>query len=1426
MERHKKQNKLKTSQSFKNSGRKHQIKTCNKSRQKNTQVKHSKTEECIGQVKNSQHASQNQAKKNKTKKKQHKKQIPNMFTSTPLQGSYINVKILGKTVNTLVDTGSNLSCIQKSLLDSLDQDFIVYGSSEYEKVKGIGGHLISIIGTATLPLKIGDSVFYQKFYIFDKILHPLLLGIDFLKTHKCTLNFETKSLDTDSGTPVINFIEEQTKRVTGLARPVKHTVILPQSETIIPIRISRLPNKETTLFEPLGLLAHKKLAGARTITTVNNGRGLCRILNPLPTPVSLGPSNVIGKLIPVDACTIQELKTEHTNMDTSAQGVACSEPIDSIKMERKDGKMIADELGISLNESDLTENEKLRLYEFIAKNRSTFAKDTSELVGCNMHKHKIITGQAPPQHKRPYRVSPKIKHLIDEQIDDMLKNDIIEPSDSYWAAPVVMCKKKDGTYRFAVDYRDLNAVTEPINFPLPRLEDVIDSVGESNSKVFTVLDLKAGFHQIFLDEETKHKTTFITHRGCYSFKRIPYGIKNGAIAFQTLMSRVLDSINFKYALVYIDDILIHSANFEEHLVHLQAVFDRLNEACLKLQPKKCQFATPRVEYLGHFFSKKGIEVNPAKIEAVKSYPVPKTRKQLKAFLGLASYYRRFVQGFSSIAAPLHSLLKKDSDFQWSKSCDEAFNLLKQKLTSSPILAFPNMQEPFFLSVDASGSAIGFILGQHDASGREVVISYGGRALRGTEIKWSICERECLALVEAIKQFQPYLSHNHFTVYSDNIALKWLQKIKDQNGRLGRWSVKLQGYDFTIIHKAGIQNQNADALSRRCYDSQTCSPEKYKVIKSKSNIDEQKECTQSPVTSPLNEQDCHIMALQNLPTENEEPKLQPTKVPVVNTKSKKEMSYLQASCEDIGPLYQYMTVGQLPENKIEQKKIMISSEQYIVRDNILYHFLDTKTKKNKRLPESFSQLVVPRCLREDVILSYHDGNAHLGFDKTYAAIRNKYYWPKMYADIDIHVRTCNTCQRSKRNYGNDKAPLTPMPIAARPFSRLHMDILGPLPCTSEKHKYILLVVCAFTGWCECFPIKSQEASVIAEILYAEIFCRYGSPDILISDRAQNFMSKLVSALCELFQVTKHHTSSFHPQTNSAAERTFSSLSRAIRSYCNVEQTNWHKQLPAIMMAFRNAESATTGYTPYELVFGRQMRTPIDTALIPSESLTKSAQEHMQELVDSLKLTHLLVKSNRLAAQARQKKHYDKTAKKPTYQLGQQVMLRKENVIPGLTKKFAPKFDGPYYITKVCPNHTFRLRRQSNHKPIRSRVHANRLKPYYNPTLRKYADGLNAQQQQIRESMDNEVTNVRQNETEPEITNETNLVVDKILASAYYRGERLYRVKWVGKKGSTWEKKQTIPQELVNQFHISHTAKGRKRKRPHRYFVKQQNTDKQD
>ena len=1401
------------------------------------------------EIKNSCKSTKNEAKNSKSQKEQKliketsskvkpskHKDLPTIFASTPLNNNFIKVSILGETINCLVDTGSTLSCIQKSLLDTIDQDFVMYGKSNYRKVKGIGGHFIDIKGTATIPVQIGNHLFYQKFYIFDEILHPLLLGIDFLKANNCTLNFESQTIDTDEGVPVVNIIEPDFK--LGLARPVKHTVIPPNSETVIPIKISKVPHQKTVLFEPVNLLTRKKLGGAKNILTVNNGRGFCKILNPLPAPVHLKPWHVIGRISSIQTDSIIEMpdeeKTEQPSMCTTSVT-----DTNEIKQKYDEYKQIVDDLGISLDESDLTEEQKMKLYKFIATNRKSFAKDTSELGCANVKKHTINTGQATPRCKRPYRVSPKIKQQIEEQVEDMLKNDIIEPSNSIWAAPVVMCKKKDGTYRFAVDYRDLNAVTEPINFPLPRLEDVIDSVGENNSKIFTVLDLKAGFHQIPLDENTAHKTTFVTHNGAYSFKRIPYGIRNGPVAFQTAMSFVLRNINFKYALVYVDDILIHSSTFDEHLVHLQNVFDRLNEANLKLQPKKCRFAAQRVEYLGHYFSKHGIEVNPAKLEVVKTYPIPKTRKQLKAFLGLTNYYRRFVKDYAKITAPLNSLLRKDTEYNWTKKCDEAFNFLKEKLMSSPILAFANTQKPFFISVDASGSALGFVLSQMDSEGREVVISYGGRALRGTELKWNICEQECLALVEAIKHCRPYISHNHFTVYSDNIALKWLQKIKDENGRLGRWSLKLQGYNFTIEHKPGIKNQNADALSRRSYNSPEQNAEKETQDKTQlqdlPNKDQEVQYVQTHFEYTDDESN-FVSALQQLPTENEEQPALPSREPSISSKSKTDIAKLQKNCDEIGQMYNYMVNGKLPDNRIEQQKLIISSEQYVVRDNVLYHFVDAKSKKHKRGEESFSQLVVPKCLREDVILAYHDGNAHLGFDKTYSAIRAKYYWPKMYSDIDIHVKTCDTCQKCKRNYNNDKAPLTPLPVPSRPFSRLHMDILGPLTTTTEKHKYILLVVCAFTGWCECFPLKSQESSVIAQILYSEIFCRYGSPDVIVSDRGQNFMSKLVSALCELFQVTRHHTSSFHPECNSVVERTNSTLAQAIRSYCNVEQNNWHKQLPAIMMAFRNAQSATTGYTPYELVFGRQMRTPLDTALIPKETLTKTAQEHMQELVDSLKLTNLLVTSNRLAAQARQKQQHDRTAKEPDFRLRQQVMLKKQNITPGLSKKLCPKFDGPFYITKVGPNHTFNLRRQSNHKPMRPRVHANRLKPYYNPVLRRYAGIVHQQQprqpmnqpeniepvhQNTQQNTDSQTTNGEQVVQQPHNDRnvEQNYFVEKILASTTYKGQKLYKVKWLGLKNTTWERKDTLPENMINDFHIKHNAQGRKRKRPLKYFNQQ-------
>lgn len=273
---------------------------------------------------------------------------------------------------------------------------------------------------------------------------------------------------------------------------------------------------------------------------------------------------------------------------------------------------------------------------------------------------------------------------------------------------MVLVKKPNNEYRFAIDYRKLNAVTQLQTFPAKRLDDVFDAVGQTKAEIFSTLDLASGYWQIALDEETNHKTAFITHDNLYQFKRIPFGLVNAPATFQMVMNMILKGLTWKHCLVYIDDIIVWSDNFDNHLKHLDLVFQRLRKANLTLKPLKCSFAKAEVTYLGHIISKDGIKVNPSKIEAVKSFPIPQNQHDVRSFLGLANYYRKFVKGYSKLALPLNRLLTKNTPFKWTTECQDAFKLLKEKLTNTPLLAYPDFRRQFILSCDASGMAIGYI----------------------------------------------------------------------------------------------------------------------------------------------------------------------------------------------------------------------------------------------------------------------------------------------------------------------------------------------------------------------------------------------------------------------------------------------------------------------------------------------------------------------------------------------------------------------------------------------------------------------------------------------------------------------------------------------------------------------------------------------
>ncbi|MES9881486.1 MAG: reverse transcriptase family protein [Sedimenticola sp.] len=466
----------------------------------------------------------------------------------------------------------------------------------------------------------------------------------------------------------------------------------------------------------------------------------------------------------------------------------------------------------------MTVDERSELLSFLKQNEDVFSTSLQDLGRTDLYHHRVETlPNAPPVHMPFYRQTAQNREITQNLVEDMLQQGIIEQSNSIWHSPVVLVKKKDGTHRFAVDYRKLNKITHSISHPLPRLECVFDTLGQAQAKIFSTLDLASGFWQIPMDPETKHKAAFITHDSIYEWTRMPFGLKNAPMSFQMIMGQVLRGLNWKHVLCYIDDILVFSSNFHEHIQHLDLVFQKLREAKLTLKGEKCHFALDKVIYLGHVLSKDGIEVDSSKTEAVRSFPTPKTQRDVRRFLGLCNYYRRFVPNFSKMAAPMNHLLQKDCPFHWDEKCESSFQYLKDALTSAPMLVYPDMNAPFILSTDASGVAIGYILGQKGPHGKEMVVAYGGRSLRPEERNYSVSEIECLAVVEGIKAYREYLAHHRFTVYTDHKALTWLQSLKDPSNRLGRWAMHLQGYDYEVVHKEGRVHKNADALSRRPYD---------------------------------------------------------------------------------------------------------------------------------------------------------------------------------------------------------------------------------------------------------------------------------------------------------------------------------------------------------------------------------------------------------------------------------------------------------------------------------------------------------------------------------------------------------------------------------------------------------------------------------
>jgi transposase InsO family protein len=766
-------------------------------------------------------------------------------------------------------------------------------------------------------------------------------------------------------------------------------------------------------------------------------------------------------------------------------------------------------------------NEVLTSYPDVFSHKGTPVGASDNLPPCV-----IDTGDHPPIRQRAYRMPFSKREECERLVQEMLKDGIIRESDSPWASGVTLVAKRDGTTRFCIDYRRLNAITRKNSYPVPLVQDVFDAM--AGAKIFSTMDLRSGYHQLKMHPDSIPKTAFMVPSGLYEFVRMPFGLTAAPAIFQRTMDRVLAGMG-TFAKVFIDDIVVWSATPEEHAEHLRAVLERLRSAGLQLKTPKCHFGLDEVELLGHSVSAEGVRPLESRVEAIKNLGPPKNIHALKSFMGMANYYRNHIPGFASLAIPLTDLTKHNQPFIWGPDQQEAFEALKGELVKAPILAHPDLNKPFRLYTDASRKAVGGVLVQLDDNGVERVISYVSNKLAGPQLRWSTIEKEAFAILNALKRLHAYLWGAKFEIRTDHSALRSLFKSEIKSSKLARWSIQIQEYGAPIRYHPGKLNKRADFLSR----IEAIRPE--------------------PVNS---QKPLQIFTSSDLPDVWLTDQIDPS-----------ELAALQQQ--------------QFPEEYAEAARDEDDS-CFVLEGGLLY-----SKAPPSRAADSYLRLILPREHRERVIERCHSEVGHSAFAKTICRVQEHYVWPGMRKHIRQYVRHCVLCNTLTPPH--PAMPRGRVPTPPRPFHSWAIDLVGPMPRDRRGRTYMLTAIDLLTGWAEAIPVASKHAETIQEAFLTNIVARYGIPALCLSDNGGEFTGAAFEEWLREFGVEHRLTSPNHPQCNGMCERFNGTIQKLLLKLSGGNSRKWSQYLPEALYAYR-ITCGPAGISPYQAVFGQKPRLP--------------------------------------------------------------------------------------------------------------------------------------------------------------------------------------------------------------------------------------------
>ncbi|XP_023028732.2 retrovirus-related Pol polyprotein from transposon 17.6 [Leptinotarsa decemlineata] len=787
-------------------------------------------------------------------------------------------------------------------------------------------------------------------------------------------------------------------------------------------------------------------------------------------------------------------------------------------------------LGFSKNEmwevvakAELKEDEeKKKLFQLISEYETIFSDQPGRTNG---YVHEIVLKDYSPFYFKSYPVPHAYRSEVNRQLEEMLEWGVIKKSPTEYVNPLVVVRKKGGQLRVCLDARHLNSRMVKDHVMPPNPGELLYEFTEG--QCLSSLDLTASYWQIPIYKEHQKYTGFSYNGDTYVFQVLPFGLSTSVASFIRGLGEILGEVE-EFVIPYVDDLLVYSKDFCQHMSHLKIIFERFRRAGITLKLKKCNFIRKEIKFLGHIITSEGIKMDEDRIDAIQKFPIPRNVKALRSFLGFVNYDRRFCENFAELTAPLLKLLRKGITWNWGAEQTEAMKKIKVAFLETIMLKHPRMEQPFYIQTDASGFAVGGCLFQiNTETGDKNYVGFTSKILRGPQLKYTVTEKEAYAILHALKEWRVFVLGRQLTIITDHRALSFIRSCRLLNSRLTRWILYFQEYDLKVVYCKGTDNIIADTISR------------------------------FPVKR---EEEIEIPESVNIEI---------AEIEIKTIKEKfKNLRILQLDDEFCKKIINDL------ESELCKERIR---SWFIIYDGILFRRGNDKNPGFK--------LCLPKSMLRDVVLYEHETFGHFGREKCVSFLTKFYYFPKLKHVVSRLVSTCLLCQKSKispRLSGEMGSVM-----AERPNQIYCLDLMGPLPRARGGVTQLLVVVDAFSKYVCLYALKRATASAILNCLLHKHFVRLSLPESILSDNGTQFTSQLWLNTLQEKGIKVRHTSVYYPQGN-LTERHNREIGRIIRAFCHSAHTKWVSMLPKGEKWLNRSYSSSTGYTPEELHFGEPPR----------------------------------------------------------------------------------------------------------------------------------------------------------------------------------------------------------------------------------------------